>query len=87
MTPKGGYMVEKLKIKAIYDDFIRNVSLTDEQIKILNMLLKKDSIVKISMEIGASQRTISYEIKKLKNLFTDYYNAQVCKMVMLIDCK
>ena len=32
-------MLEKLKIKAIYDDFLENVSLTDEQIKILDMLL------------------------------------------------
>lgn len=77
-------MVEKLKIKAVYDDFIKNVSLTDEQIKILNMLIKRDSIVKISMEIGASQRTISYEIKKLKKLYEDYYNVQLYKTLMLL---
>lgn len=29
-------MYEKLKIKAIYDDFVKNVALTDEQIKILD---------------------------------------------------
>lgn len=77
-------MIEKLKIKAIYDDFISNVSLTDEQIKILNMLLNKDTIVKISMEIGASQRTISYEIKKLKELFNKYYEVQLYKALMLL---
>lgn len=58
-------MIEKLKIKAIYDDFLRNVSLTDEQIEILNRLMNKDTIVKISMEIGVSERTVNYEIKKL----------------------
>ena len=80
----GDIMVEKLKIKAIYDDFIKNVYLTEEQIKILNMLMNKDSIVKISMEIGASQRTISYEIKKLKDLFNKYYEVQLYKTMMLL---
>ena len=80
----GDNMIEKLKIKAIYDDFIKNVHLTEEQIKILNMLINRDSIVKISMEIGASQRTISYEIKKLKELFNKYYELQLYKTMMLI---
>lgn len=83
MTRMGDYMIEKLKIKAIYDDFLKNVSLTDEQIKILDMLIKKETIVKISMEIGASQRTIGYEIKKLKNLYKDYYNLQLTKTLLL----
>ena len=33
------------------------------------MLLKKEKIIKISMEIGVSERTINYEIKK-----TNYEN-------------
>lgn len=84
MSQVGGNMVEKLKIKAIYDDFINNVSLTEEQIKILDMMLKKETIVKISMEIGASQRTISYEIRKLKELFNKYYEMQLYKTLMLL---
>ena len=77
-------MVEKLKNKAIYDDFIRNVSLTDEQIKIIDMLIAKESLVKISMEIGASPRTISYEIKKLKGLYQDYVFLQTWKALLLM---
>ena len=77
-------MYEKLKVKAIYDDFISNVSLTDEQIKILNMLLNKEKIIKISMEIGVSERTINYEIKKIKKLYEDYYNLQLYKTMMLL---
>lgn len=76
-------MVEKLKIKAIYNDFVNNVNLTDEQIKILNMLLNKDSILKISMEIGVSERTINKEVKKLKNLYENYYKLQIFKAEML----
>jgi predicted DNA-binding transcriptional regulator len=77
-------MIEKLKIKAIYDDFLANVSLTDEQIKILNMLIKKETIVKISMEIGISQRTVNYEIKKIKKLYNDYLALQKCKAMLLL---
>jgi len=78
-------MIEKLRVKAIYDDFIKNVSLTEEQIKILDMLIRKETIVKIAMEIGASQRTIGYEIRKIKNLYNDYYNLQLSKMLLLIS--
>ena len=77
-------MIEKLKIKAIYDDFIRNVSLTEEQIKIINMLLNKDSSVKIAMEIGVSQRTVGYEIRKIKNIYQDYVFMQTWKALLLL---
>ncbi len=76
-------MVEKLKINAIYNDFLNNVKLTKEQVKILDMMINKDSIVKISMEIGVSQRTVSYEIKKIKELYSRYYDMQLFKAEML----
>lgn len=78
-------MVDKLRVKAIYDDFIKSVSLTQEQIRILDMLINRETIVKISMEIGASQRTISYEIKKIKKLYNDYYNLQLSKALLLLN--
>ena len=78
-------MLEKLKLKAVYNDFISNVKLTDEQIKILNMLLNKESIIKISNEMGMSERTVGYEIRKLKDLYRSYYNLQVSRAIMLID--
>lgn len=77
-------MLEKLKIKAIYDDFVKNVALTDEQIKILDMVLNKEKIIKISMEIGTSERTVNYEIKKIKKLYNDYYNLQLYKAMLLL---
>ena len=82
---RGERMIEKLKIKAVYEDFLRNVSLTNEQIKILDMLIQRESTVKISMEIGMSQRTVGYEIRKLKNLYADYYNLQLSKLLLLIE--
>ena len=77
-------MVEKLKVKAIYDDFLKNISLTEEQIKILDMLINKETIVKIAIELGMSQRSVSYEIKKIKDLYKDYYNLQLAKTLLLI---
>lgn len=77
-------MIEKLRIKEIYDDFINNVSLTEEQIKILDMLIRKDKIIKISMELGMSERTVKYEIRKLKDLFNKYYELQLYKFMILM---
>lgn len=77
-------MVEKLRVKAIYDDFIANVKLTDEQIKIIDMLIAKETIVKISMEIGMSQRSVGYEIRKLKDMFNDYTLLQTWKAMLLL---
>ena len=77
-------MIEKLKIKAIYNDFLENVHLTEEQRKILDMLINKETIVKISMEIGISQRTVSYEIRKIKELYNDYFNLQLSKAILLL---
>jgi len=76
-------MIEKLKINAIYNDFLNNVKLSNEQIKILNMMINKESIVKMSMEIGVSQRTISYEVKKIKELYKKYCEMQLFKAEML----
>lgn len=77
-------MVEKLRVKAIYDDFIANVKLTDEQIKIIDMLIAKETIVKISMEMNMSQRAVGYEIRKLKNMFNDYIMLQTWKAMLLL---
>lgn len=77
-------MVEKLKVNVIYEDFITSIRLTDEQIKILNMYLNKDTTVKIAMEIGVSPRTITYEIKKLKLLYQDYVFMQTWKALLLL---
>ena len=78
-------MVDKLKVKALYDDFVSKVNLTDEQIRSLNMMLNKDTIVKMSLEIGVSQRTISYEIKKIKELYNNYLQLEITKLISLIN--
>lgn len=76
-------MIENLKIKLIYDDFIKNISLTDEQIRILNMYIKRETRYKISTEIGVSERTIGNEIIKLKKLYKNYCELQITKAAIL----
>lgn len=76
-------MVEKLKVKTIYNDFLSNVMLTEEQIKILDMMIKKETIVKISMELGMSQRTVGYEIRKIKDLYNNYLELEIAKLKLL----
>jgi transcriptional antiterminator len=76
-------MIETLKIKLIYDDFLGNVNLSEEQIKILNMMIKKETRYKISREIGVSERTVAYEIQKIKKLYKDYCNVQLVKANLL----
>ena len=78
-------MVEKLRIKALYDDFVDKVKLTEEQKRILDMMLNKDTIIKISLEIGVSERTIKYEIKKIKQLYNNYLQMEISKMISLIN--
>lgn len=78
-------MIEKLKIKALYNDFVNKVNLTEEQKRILNMMINKDSIVKMSLEIGVSQRTISAETKKIKELYSNYLQMEITKMISLIN--
>ena len=78
-------MIEKLRIKALYNDFIDKVKLTNEQKKILDMILNKDKIVKISLEVGISERAVKYEIKKIKELFDNYLQLEITKMISLIN--
>lgn len=77
-------MVDKLQIKAVYNDFISNVDLTEEQKQILDMLIKKEKIVKIAMELGMSQRNVGYEIRKIKDLYNDYVFLQTWKTMLLL---
>lgn len=77
-------MVDKLRIKALYDDFISKVKLTEEQKNILDMLINKDKIIKISMELGISERTVNYEIKRIKKMYNDYLQMETVKLLSLL---
>lgn len=78
-------MVEKLRHKVIYDDFVSKVHLTEEQVKILKMLIEHNKGVKISMELGMSERTLGYEIRKLKDLYNGYLELERTKLSVLLN--
>jgi len=78
-------MVDKLRIKAIYDDFKSNVKLTIEQERIIEMLLKRESYVKIGLELGISERTVGHEVKRIKKLYEDYCKTQLSKAIILSE--
>lgn len=77
-------MIDKLKIKDIYNDFTNKIMLSDQQIEILELLLKDKSITQISMEMCICERTISYEIRKIKDLYKQYTKSEISKVVNLI---
>lgn len=76
-------MIEKLKIKIIYNDFLENVNLSEEQRKILDMYINRETRYKISREIGTSERTIGNEITRLRKMFKDYCEFQISKATIL----
>ena len=78
-------MVDKLRVKSLYDDFVSKVKLTEEQKRILDMLINKDKIIKISIELGISERTVNYEIKKIKKIYNDYLKMEMVKLLSLLD--
>lgn len=78
-------MIEKLKINVLYDDFVSKVKLTKEQQHILDMMINKDKIIKMSLEIGVSPRTINYEVKKIKQLYNNYLQIEISKLISLIN--
>lgn len=73
-------MIKELSNKIIYDDFKSKVILTEDEEKILNLLLKKYSIVKISDECGMSDRNVSRIISEIKKKYKDYKTIELAKL-------
>lgn len=73
-------MIKELCNKVIYDDFCSKVVLTDEESKILNLLLKKETIIKIADTMGMSDRNVSRIIKELKEKYRVYRKLEVAKL-------
>ena len=78
-------MTKELSNKIIYDDFISKTILTEDEKKILDMVLLKYSIVKISQEICMSERNVSRIIREIKDKYANYKQIEVTKMAILIQ--
>ena len=80
----GGIMYKTLSNKVIYNDFKEKVLLTDDEIKVLDMLLKRYTIVRIGMELDMSDRNVSRVIKRIKEKYENYKKIEIakCKIFM-----
>lgn len=72
-------MIKELSNKIIFDDFISKTILTSDESKILEMLIKKYSIIKISSELAMSDRNVSRIIKDLKIKYKNYKKIELAK--------
>ena len=78
-------MVKELCNKIIYDDFTSKVMLTNDEIEILNMLLKKYSIIKIADKMNMSDRNVSRIIKDIKIKYKNYKHIEIAKCDIFIS--
>lgn len=72
-------MIKELSNKIIYDDFINKTTLTDDELNILNCLIKKYSITKITQELNMSDRTIFRLKKDIKEKYDNYKIIEIAK--------
>lgn len=72
-------MIKELSNKIIFDDFVNKTILTPDELKILEMLIKKFSIIKISSELSMSDRNVSRIIKDLKIKYKNYKKLELAK--------
>ena len=72
-------MIKELSNKVIYDDFISKTILTNEEINILNMYIRKESIIKMADTCCMSDRNISRIIRELKQKYKNYKTLEVAK--------
>ena len=77
-------MYKTLSNKVIYNDFKEKVLLTDDEIKVLDMLLKRYTLVKIGIELDMSDRNVSRVIKRIREKYEDYKKIEIakCKIFM-----
>ena len=73
-------MFEKLKIKEIYNDFIYKFTLTEEEQKVLDMLIHKEKIPRIAIELYISEPKVSIIIKRLKRYYKQYEELEKLKI-------
>lgn len=73
-------MFKELSSKLIYDDFKTKMVLTDDEIKVLDMLLLKFSITKMAQEINMSDRNVSRIIKDVKEKYYMYKKIELAKL-------
>lgn len=78
-------MIKELSNRTIYNDFISKVILTDDEIKVLDMLILKYSIIRISQEINMSDRNVMRIKKDLKEKYYIYKKLELAKLNIFLS--
>jgi predicted DNA-binding protein YlxM (UPF0122 family) len=78
-------MAEDLSNKIIYNDFVSKTFLTDDEKQILDMYILKESIIKISQTVNMSERSVSRNIKTLKEKYNKYKQLQITMINLLMS--
>jgi len=73
-------MIKELSSKIIYNDFKEKMYLTDDELRVLDMLLAKYSIIKMADKIGMSDRNVGRVIKDIKDKYKNYKTLEIAKL-------
>ena len=76
-------MQKALSCKIIREDFIEKMILTDNEIEVLEMLLKGYTITKISYLTHQSERNVGKIKRKLRDKYENYRKLELSKMSIL----
>ena len=73
-------MKHELSLKQIFDDFTDKTIMSNDEVEVLIMYVKGDSIVKIPDETCQSTASVSRIIAELKEKYKNYKKVQVAKL-------
>lgn len=80
-------MIKELSNKVIFQDFIEKTSLTDEEIEILKLYLKRKAIISIGIEVNMSDRNVSRIIRNIKDKYNIYKKMEIAKIEIFLAKK
>ena len=72
-------MIKELSCKIIYNDFIDKMVLTSDEMKVLNMMISKYSIIKMADLMNMSDRNVGRIIKDIKDKYNNYKKIELAK--------
>ena len=76
-------MKKELCIKAIYDDFISKIVLTEIEKEVLDLYIKDISIISMADRLSVGTTTISRTISILKDKYNKYKQLEIEKLKIL----
>lgn len=78
-------MQKELSNKVIYEDFKSKTVLTSEEKEVLDMLIQRESLIKIAQKVCMSERKVSRIIKDLKEKYDKYKKLEIAKLCIFLS--